>query len=246
VRTVPGPARRPPARLVIADCNPIVGCLLTNHLKRRSDVASVSFVIDKTSVLSSLDHLKADVAIIGVDLQDGPLSGLAAVREAHEIHPHLRSILILDRPEPNVVVEGLRAGARGIFPRRNFDFAALRKCINRVREGQIWIGNSELEFVLAALNQPQPLRAMNAEGINLLSPREEEVMRLVAEGLGNREIAKSLVLSEHTVKNYIFHIFDKLGISSRVELVLYAVSGSRSNPSVADSGKNINELGQSG
>ena len=56
-------------------------------------------------------------------------------------------------------------------------------------------------------------------------------MRLVAEGLGNREIAEQLALSEHTVKNYLFHIFDKLGISNRVELVLYAVTNPKAAPS---------------
>jgi DNA-binding NarL/FixJ family response regulator len=65
--------------------------------------------------------------------------------------------------------------------------------------------------------------------LNLLSRREEEVMRLVAEGLGNREIADQMNLSEHTVKNYLFHIFDKLGISNRVELVLYAVSNPKAS-----------------
>jgi DNA-binding NarL/FixJ family response regulator len=81
-----------------------------------------------------------------------------------------------------------------------------------------------MEYVLDALIQARPLRVVNAEGLNLLSKREEEVMRLVAEGLGNREISELLVLSEHTVKNYLFRIFDKLGISNRVELVLYAVT----------------------
>ena len=86
-----------------------------------------------------------------------------------------------------------------------------------------------MEFVLDALTQARPLRVVNPEGLNLLSKREEEVMRLVAEGLGNREISELLALSEHTVKNYLFRIFDKLGISNRVELVLYAVSDPKGN-----------------
>ncbi len=64
---------------------------------------------------------------------------------------------------------------------------------------------------------------VNARGVTLLTPREEQVVALVADGLSNREVARELGLSEHTVKKYMFHIFDKLGISSRVELVLYAV-----------------------
>lgn len=122
------------------------------------------------------------------------------------------------------MVEGLRAGARGVFSRSNFDFAALRKCVRRVFEGQLWISTPEMEYVLDALTQARPLRVVDPEGLNLLSKREEQVMRLVAEGLGNREIAEQMNLSEHTVKNYLFHIFDKLGISNRVELVLYAVT----------------------
>jgi DNA-binding NarL/FixJ family response regulator len=162
-----------------------------------------------------------------VDLQDGPLSGVAALREVHDADPNLRSILLFDRPEPQMLVDSLRAGARGVFSRCTFDFPTLRKCIHRVREGQIWLGNVELEYVLGALSDAPQLCLVGPDGLNLLSPREEGVMRLVAEGLGNREIAKILDLSEHTIKNYLFHIFDKLGISNRVELVLYAVSNPR-------------------
>jgi len=70
------------------------------------------------------------------------------------------------------------------------------------------------------------LRVINSKGGQLLTPREEQVVALVAEGLSNRDVARELNLSQHTVKKYLFRIFDKLGISSRVELVLYAVNHS--------------------
>jgi DNA-binding NarL/FixJ family response regulator len=219
-----------PITIAIADANLMAGRLLSDHFKRHSDFAVVSCATDKASLLSSVRQTKADIAIIGVDLQDGHLSGLDALREVHETHPGLRPILLFDRPEPQLVVEGLRAGARGVFSRCNFSFAALRKCVRRVFEGQLWVGNTELQYVLDALILARPLRVVNPDGLNLLSRREEEVMRLVAEGLGNREIADLMALSEHTVKNYLFHIFDKLGISNRVELVLYAVTNPKSDP----------------
>jgi DNA-binding NarL/FixJ family response regulator len=75
-----------------------------------------------------------------------------------------------------------------------------------------------------AFSEPAPLQMAKPDGLPLLTKREEEVVRLLAEGLQNREIARELNLSEHTIKNYLFHIFDKLGVSSRVELVLYAAS----------------------
>lgn len=213
--------------VVIADANPIVGHLLKKYLTRRRECASVSYASDKSTFLELVHQVEFDVALVSETLHEGPSSGLDAVREVRQANPRLRTILMLDRPEPISVIEGLRAGARGIFPRCNFDFKILSKCVRCVFEGQVWIGNAELEYVLVALSQSQPLRVVNSEGLNLLSRREEEVMRLVAEGLGNREIAEMLSLSEHTVKNYIFHIFDKLGISNRVELVLYAVSAPR-------------------
>lgn len=210
----------------------MAGLLLSDHFKRHPDFVVASCVSDRASLLQSVRQTKPDVALVSADLQDGPLSGLAALREVREVHPSLRMILLFDRPEPNMVIEGLRAGARGVFLRCNFNFCALRKCVRRVCEGQIWLGNAELEHVLAALSQARPLRVVNPEGSSLLSPREEEVVHLVAEGLGNREIAEQMELSEHTVKNYVFHIFDKLGVSNRVELVLYALSSPKGDTSL--------------
>ena len=74
------------------------------------------------------------------------------------------------------------------------------------------------------------LRVVNTQGNTLLTPREEQVVALVAEGLSNRDIAGELALSEHTVKKYLFRIFDKLGISTRVELVLYAFNNGDHRP----------------
>ena len=90
--------------------------------------------------------------------------------------------------------------------------------------GQVWVNTAQMEFVLEALAGLTPFKVVDAKGRVLLSAREQEVLLCVAEGLTNREIASRLRLSEHTVKNYLFRIFDKLGVSSRVEMVLYAVS----------------------
>jgi DNA-binding NarL/FixJ family response regulator len=146
------------------------------------------------------------------------------VEQIRNVDPRLRVVLLLDRPDPRLVVEAMRAGARGVFSRSPFEAAALCKCVRRVYEGQIWINTSELEYLVTAFAQTPRLRVVDSTGSNLLSNREEEVMRLVAEGWGNREIARKLGLSEHTIKNYLFRVFDKLGISNRVELVLYAIT----------------------
>ena len=105
--------------------------------------------------------------------------------------------------------------------------------MEQVHAGQIWGNCAELSEVIEAFSKLAPMRVVNADGIRLLTKREEEVVRLVAEGLQNRDIARELKLSEHTIKNYLFHIFDKLGVSSRVELALYAVSSAKSEQTTA-------------
>ena len=93
-----------------------------------------------------------------------------------------------------------------------------------VHHGQIWATAQQIDYLIDLITQVASLRVVNANGNTLVTPREEQVVALVAEGLSNREIAQELGLSEHTVKKYLFRIFDKLGISTRVELVLYAVN----------------------
>jgi DNA-binding NarL/FixJ family response regulator len=131
--------------------------------------------------------------------------------------------MLLDSSERSQVVEAFRAGARGVFSRSE-SLKSLAKCILCVNQGQIWANSKELKFLLEALGEALPLRVIDARGTELLSRREQEVVRCVAEGLSNREIAQRLGLTEHTVKNYLFRIFDKLGVSKRVEVVLYAYS----------------------
>jgi DNA-binding NarL/FixJ family response regulator len=99
----------------------------------------------------------------------------------------------------------------------------LGKCIQRVAGGQIWANSEQLSYLLDLVSEVPSLPVFNSNGNQLLTPREEQVVALVAEGLANREVAIQLQLSEHTIKKYLFRIFDKLGISTRVELVLYAV-----------------------
>ena len=87
-----------------------------------------------------------------------------------------------------------------------------------------------MNYVLDALSEVPTLRVVNSNGRSLLTPREEQVVALVADGLTNRGVAVELGLSEHTIKKYLLRIFDKVGTSSRVELVLYAISHGENRP----------------
>jgi DNA-binding CsgD family transcriptional regulator len=85
----------------------------------------------------------------------------------------------------------------------------------------VWASSAQMRYLLEAFREAEPIQVLDSRGEEILSKREQDVVRCVAEGLSNREIASRLKLTEHTVKNYLFRIFDKLGVSSRVEVVLY-------------------------
>jgi DNA-binding NarL/FixJ family response regulator len=133
-------------------------------------------------------------------------------------------VLLVSAYDRELVVSAFRSGARGIFTITDSNLRHLCKCLLCVTAGQIWAGTEQLNYLLDLVSEVPSLRVLNAGGKRLLTPREEQVVALVAEGLGNRQIARELNLSEHTVKKYLFRIFEKLGISTRVELVLYAVN----------------------
>ena len=173
-----------------------------------------------------LEHLKdrqRDVVLISANLSDGPLMGFSVLRKMRELSAKTPVVMLVDAPTREQVIDVFRYGAQGLF-RRDAPFSALCKCIRAVYEGQVWANSEELHLLLDALGEAVPPRVVNAKGALLLSQREEMIVRLVAEGLTNHEIAANLNLSEHTVRNYLFRVFNKLGVSSRVELTLYVLS----------------------
>ena len=181
----------------------------------------VASAVDSAGILNAANEFDLHLAVISANLQDGPLMGFKVLRELRASHPKTRVVILLDSSERDLIVDAFRGGASGVFCRSEL-IERLCKCIQSVHNGQIWANSIELQFLLDALAQAAPLRVVNAQGISLCTKREEQVVRLVAEGLTNREISRKLNLSEHTVKNYLFRVFDKLGVSSRVELTLYA------------------------
>jgi two-component system, NarL family, nitrate/nitrite response regulator NarL len=214
--------KKPPAPVVpvfVAD-NSAMNCqLLVGALQRQGNLSIVGSAVRADQTLT---QIKKDtrVAVISKDLQDGRSLGFTVVQELRESNPNVRSVLLLDSSDNDEIVEAFRVGARGVFCRAE-PLRDLYKCIQTVDVGQVWANSGQLQAVLDAFARVAPRRLTDAKGNDLLSRRELEVCQLVTEGLSNREIARQLQLSEHTVKNYLFHSFDKLGISSRVELILY-------------------------
>jgi len=212
-----------PIRVFVADASAMACQLMVRALEQsRQPIKVVGAAMESVEILKGLAENPSDVAIISADLKDRPNTGLSVVREARVSYPHTRIIVLVDSPERALVVEGFRAGADGVFS-RDESFEMLCKCIRSVYGGQIWARSDQLRFVTEALakGDPQPIKGAN--GTRLLTKREEELVQLVAEGLTNRDIARQLNLTEHTVRNYLFRIFNKLGTSNRLELALYVI-----------------------
>ncbi|MFZ0640130.1 MAG: response regulator transcription factor [Candidatus Acidiferrales bacterium] len=214
-------SQSPKVTVLIAD-ESRMGCqLLENALSRsrfRFDVTACA--VNRSEIISSLKDNHVDVALISQSLEDGPLGGFQFLSDIRESFPSTRAVVLLKTASCDLVVDAFRGGAKGVFCRTE-SFETLCKCIQSVHRGQVWANSDQLHFLLEAVVQASPLRALDYAGRPLLTKREDEVASLLAEGLSNRGVSQKLGISEHTVSNYLFRIYNKLGVSSRVELVLY-------------------------
>jgi DNA-binding NarL/FixJ family response regulator len=199
-----------------------MGCqLLSDALRRDSRIRVVCQGCDPREVLNALPEASPHVALISTNFGGSASAANQFSREVHTVLPALQVVMLVEEFDRQHIVEGFRAGVRGIVGRTE-SIETLCKCIHVVAAGQIWANTEAMHFLLEYLSEPAPFRLVDANHMPLLSRRESEVVRWVAEGLTNREIAEKLAISEHTVKNYLFRIFDKLGVSSRIEVILYA------------------------
>lgn len=210
--------------VVVSDGNYMNSELLARALSRLKTLTILKCAVSFVEILEAIVDLRPDVAVLSTHLADGPFKGWEILRRARELSADTRCIVLMDEAEDEGVVDAFRAGARGIF-RRSAPMHLLGRCISAVHSGQIWASSADLQLVLKALERAMPFRYVNSRGQALLTSREQELVPLVAHGLTNKEISERLCVSEHTIKNHLFRIYEKLGISSRVELILYAVSG---------------------
>lgn len=222
-------------RVLIADETPL-GCQLLKRVLgayRKIEIAgTVSSVKD---LLAEARKSPVDSALVNVNLQEGKLAGLQSIAELRGLNPPVPVILLCDQATDSLVINSFRAGARGVVCRSE-SISELYKCIQVVHSGQLWATEGHLQVLLKSLAMVPPARIQDARGLNLLAKREGQVVNLVADGLTNREIAAKLGLSEHTVSNYLFRIYNKLGVSNRIELVLYVMKQSQQAKAASQAG----------
>jgi len=212
-------------RVLIADADRMSAHLIADGLTRGGhDISVVAISNTSTEAIGELENKQPDIALINAHLDDGPLTGYQVLQHLQCLSHNTAIIMMIPGAERDLVVDAFRGGARGVFCRIQ-SLKQLLKCIRIVHGGQVWADNQNLQFILEFLTQLKPLRMVKpGGGISRLTPREAEVVQLLSESMSTREISLKLQVTEHTIRNYLSNIYDKLGVSSRVELALYAVT----------------------
>src|SRR5882724_3902946 len=221
-------------RILISDRNRMASHLLAESLNRDPRF-EVTCVVAGDEILPSAIAHKPDVAVVSAEFDSGTKTGLQIVRSLSSRQARVEIVVLIDGNARSSVLAAFRCGAKGVFSRSEPP-AEFQACIERVSRGEIWAGPKEAEYLLAAMRNSPSCDGIDDEKVSILSKRELEVAECAAQGQSNKQIADQLHLSEHTVKNYLFRIFDKMGVSNRYEL-LFLLYSARENFSRKESVK---------
>jgi len=220
-----------PATLLIVHPKSLVAELLNRALLRVSQYKVLNLVTCCEDLLPILKTSTVDVMLISHKMLHASPNGLGTIKALRHEFPSLKAVLLVEELTPNTVVESFRCGAKGVFCTVSSGFDLLCRCVDQVRAGDIWATNEEMRWVIEAFESSGPYTSrgnlVTSNGMTLLSKREQEVVELILDGRSNRDIASQLKLSENTIKNHLFRIFDKVGVSSRTELLLYAMNNAK-------------------
>jgi two-component system, NarL family, response regulator DegU len=215
--------------VLVADSNQTQSQLLCGALRRQGNFKVASSRAGLSACLSVLEHNPADVLLLANRITDDRDRLYELLRGVHSGYPNLAIVLLVEQYDRDLVVNSLRTGARGLFCLASMPFKSLCRCITSVHRGQYWTNTEQMRYMIDALSISPSVRLINSRGQVVLTPREEQTVNLVTKGLNNREIARELNLKENTVKKSLLRVYDKVGVSNRVELVLYALSHSQAH-----------------
>lgn len=217
-----------PVEVLLVFPKALTGRLIVEALNHERDIHVSAHVSSPEAVSAFTHHAEIHVALISLNLAAAG-DGFEVLRTLRHEHCQIRSIMLMESSDPLSVVESFRLGAKAVFSMATSGHDLLSRCIHAVHQGQIWANVQEIHWVMDALQNvdfgsgsSSLARGRKILQFEKLSKREVEVVNLLAEGLSNRDIARSLNLSENTIKNYLFRIFEKVGVSSRTELLLQA------------------------
>jgi DNA-binding NarL/FixJ family response regulator len=204
-------------RVAIADDHPIFRDGVRKLLESEEDIVVVGEVSSGAECPAMLAKLKPDILLLDLRMPDK--DGLTLLEEMNFDTLPTRVVVLTATEDDRDVVRAMRLGARGVVLKQSAS-DLLIKSIRKVAGGEIWLDKRMTAEVMKAFSKSTETGRREKP---LLSDREKEIVQLVAQGFRNREIGEKLFISEQTVKNHLHNIFDKLGVSDRLELALYAI-----------------------
>jgi len=209
-------------RVVIADDHPIVRDGLRRLLSVEADIDVVGEAADGQQLLDHMQDWMPDVILLNLRMPN--TDGLAALQALNSTKNPAKVIILTASEDKNEFVQAMKLGCAGIVLKQT-SADLIVKSIRKVNAGEIWL---DAHTTAAVMRQFATAEAAAASGIKgreraPLSTREREIVALVAQGYKNKEMAEKMFISEQTVKNHLHNIFDKLGVSDRLELALYAI-----------------------
>src|ERR1700753_148541 len=211
-----------PIRIVVADDHPVVRFGVKNMLEDEAGFEVVGDAEDGDVAITQTLELEPDILLL--DLQMPRLPGLEAMRAIMSRSPRVKIILLTATISTQQIIEALQIGARGIILKDSVA-GDLGESLRAVLSGDYWIGGKRVVNLLAALHDlMQKAAAVPERKTYGLTPRELEVVTCIVEGCSNKDIARQFTISEETVKRHLSNIFDKTGVSTRLELALFAIS----------------------
>jgi DNA-binding NarL/FixJ family response regulator len=211
----------PTINIVISDDHALFREGLRKLLEAEPGMQIVGEAVDGQETVKVVRQLKPHVLLL--DLSLPKLSGLEVLAELSKLELQTRTIMLTAAIEREQVVEALQLGVRGIVLKHSA-LQLLLKSIRCVNEGEYWVGQEGVSDLIHALRRMMPSQGVSEAPRNFgLSSREMEVIALIVAGYTNKDLARELGISENTAKHHLTNIFDKLGVSNRLELVLYAV-----------------------
>jgi DNA-binding NarL/FixJ family response regulator len=207
--------------VLVSDADNMTARLLAADLRRQGGFRVHECSNDPLEISRRITSHQISVLLLGLGARDPICETLEMLRAIHTEFPEVRGVILAQTADSHLVIESFRSGAKGFFDRASYDPVMLSRCVHCVASGQIWARSDQLSMILDAFVHGTKESSDHPRGVDLLTPREREVADCVKEGLSNNEIAERLGLSIQTVKNYLFNVFDKLGVSNRAELIIY-------------------------
>ncbi len=211
----------PSIRVLIADDHQMFREALRRMLQGEPGIEIAGEASRGSDVVRLVAEVPADVLLL--DMQMPGASGLEVLKALAANGAPIRTILLTGTADRQQVVDAIRTGARGIVL-KDVSMDVLVKSIRHVMQGNYWIGHERIGDLIDTVTAEAAAARQAPRPAETLTRRELDIIRAVAEGATNKDIGAEFHLSEQTVKNHLSTIFDKLGVSNRLELALYAVN----------------------